>query len=365
MGTWLRFRPLGAGLVLIFVCAISPSLAAESKLAVRIGHFPNITHAQVLIAQATHKVEEKFGSDATVDWKIFNAGSSAVEALFANQLDIAVIGPSPAVNAFVKSNGEAVRVVSGAASGGAALVVRKELDIRTSEDFRRRKIASPQLGNTQDVSLRSWLAGNGLKLKEIGGDVQIVPLSNADQQTLFVKKEIDAAWTAEPWVSLLVQKSGGKIFLDEAELWPGGKYSTALVLVSKKFLDEHRELVKKFLEVHVELTDWIQKNPNEAKKILAGEIERESGKALPQPVLDEAFQKILFTYDPLAASIVEQARSAHRAGFLKKEPDLSNLFDLDLLGEILKEKGLAAEWTKEIKTDRIEVQATKIFNNPR
>ena len=330
------------------------ALAGPKRTTVRIGHFPNMSHAQALIGHATHKVEEKFGTDALVAWKVFNAGPSAVEALFANQLDIAVIGPSPAINAYVKSQGEAVRVVSGSASGGAALVVRGDLDIRSAEDFHKRKIASPQLGNTQDVSLRSWIAGSGLKLKEVGGDVQILPLSNADQQTLFLKKEIDAAWTTEPWVSLLVQKSGGRIFLDEAELWARGEYSTALILVRKKFLEEHPDLVKKFLEVHVELTEWIQKNPEEAKKIAAEEIKKESGKEIPPAVLDAAFTRILFTYDPLAASIVEQAKSAHKAGFLKEEPNLANLFDLDLLEGILKEKGLDAEWTKDVKTDTLK-----------
>jgi len=245
-------------------------------------------------------------------------------------------------------------VVAGSASGGAALVVRGDLDIRSADDLRKRKVASPQLGNTQDVALRSWLAGSGLKTKDLGGDVQVIPLSNADQQTLFLKKEIDAAWTVEPWVSMLLQKAGGKIFLDEAELWAGGRYSTALVLVRKKFLDERPDLVKKFLEAHVELTAWIEKNPDEAKKIVSAELKKESGKELPQPVLDAAFKRVLFTYDPLVTSIVEQASSAYKAGFLKQEPDLADLFDLDLLEEVLKENGLDAEWTKDVKTDTLK-----------
>lgn len=325
-----------------------PAGAQDEPILVRIGHFPNITHAQALIEHATHKVEEKFGTDAIVEWKVFNAGPSAIEALFAGQLDIAVIGPSPAINAYVKSDGEAVRVVSGSASGGAALVVRGDLDIKSPEDFRNRKIASPQLGNTQDVSLRSWITASGLKLMDVGGDVQIIPLSNADQQTLFLKKEIDAAWTVEPWVSLLVEKADGKIFLDEADLWAKGQYSTALILVSKKFLDKHRNLVKKYLEAHVELTLWIRENPLEAKKILKEEIEKESGKELPQSILDAACRRIFFTYDPLVSSVLEQALAAHKAGFLKQQMDLSRLFDLDPLEEILKEKGLEAEWTKDI-----------------
>ena len=348
-----------------FLTDVSQSFAAPKPTVVRIGHFPNITHAQAVIAHATKKVEERYGADAKVDWKIFNAGPSAVEALFANQLDIAVIGPSPAINAYVKSEGEAVRVVSGAASGGAALVVRGDLNIKSVDDFHKRKIASPQLGNTQDVSLRAWASGSGLKLKDAGGDVQVLPISNADQQTLFAKKQIDAAWTVEPWVSMLVQKFGGKVFLDESELWAHGQYSTALVLVRKKFLDEQPALVKKFLETHVELTDWIQKNPEEAKKVVAKEVQKESGKEIPQPILDAAFPKIFFTYDPLVTTIVEQAKSAYKAGFLKKEPDLGSLFDLTLLEEVLKEKGLDAEWTKDVKTDTLKITPENQLDNPR
>jgi NitT/TauT family transport system substrate-binding protein len=334
---------------MVALVGCGPAAAQDELVKVRIGHFPNITHAQAVIGHATGKVDAKFGLKGVAEWKVFNAGPSAIEALFANQLDIAVIGPSPAINAYVKSEGEAVRVISGSASGGAALVVRGDLDIKFPEDFRSRKIASPQLGNTQDVSLRSWISASGLKLTDVGGDVQIIPLSNADQQTLFLKKEIDAAWTVEPWVSLLVEKADGKIFLDEADLWAKGEYSTALILVNKKFLEEHRDLVKKYLEVHVELTLWIRENLPEAKKILKDEIEKESGKELPQSILDAAFPRILFTYDPLVPSILEQALSAHKAGFLKKKPDLSSIFDLNLLEEILKEKGLEVEWTKDVK----------------
>ena len=355
-----------AVLALVLGVVIGPATKASAgptRIKIRVGHFPNITHAQALIAHATGKLEEAYGEKALVEWKVFNAGPSAVEAIFSGNLDIAVIGPSPAINAFVKSNGEAVRVVAGSASGGAALVTRADLNIQSVEDFHRKKIASPQLGNTQDVALRSWLQGSGLKLKEVGGDVRVFPLSNADQQTLFIKKEIDAAWSVEPWVSLLVEKAGGKVFLEESDLWAEGKYSTALILARSRFLEEHPDLVKRFLQVHVDLTQWIQKNPSEAKKIVQSEIKKESGKELPDKILDSAFSRILFTYDPLASSIVEQARAAHKAGFLKSEPDLGGLFDLSLLEEILKERNLEADWTLDVPkmapTPELEAEAKK------
>lgn len=338
---------LGPMLLILILGVVIGSAAKASagppRIKVRIGHFPNITHAQALIAHATGKVEAAFGEIAKVEWKVFSAGPSAVEALFAGNLDIAVIGPNPAINAFVKSNGEALRVVSGAASGGAALVIRGDLDIRDAQDFRGRKIATPQLGNTQDVALRSWLAGSGLKLKEVGGDVHVLPISSADQSALFAKKELDAAWNVEPWVSLLIANAGAKVFFEESELWANGKYPTALVVVRKKFLDKNPNLVKKFVQVHVDVTDWIRKNPEEAKKIVGREIEKESGKAMPPAILDSAFGRMLFAVEPLAASLVEQARSAHKAGYLKTEPNLGGFFDLSFLEDTLKERGVELE----------------------
>jgi NitT/TauT family transport system substrate-binding protein len=317
----------------------SCAAAGSPKTAVlRAGHFPNITHAQGVIGQATRRFEEKLAPGAVVEWKIFNAGPSAIEALFAGHIDLVYIGPSPAVNGYVKSGGEAVRVIAGAASGGAALVVRENAGITNAGDLRGKKIASPQLGNTQDVALRAWLSKNDLTLKEKGGDVQVLPISNADQQTLFLKKEIDGAWTVEPWVSILTQTAGTRVLLDESSLWPDGKYATTVLLVRTKFLREHPALVKKFLEVHVELTAWINQNPVEAKKILAEEIERETHKAIPPAVLEASWKRIRFSHEPLEFSVREQAKAAYEVGFLKEPPDLAGLFSPELLREVLTER---------------------------
>jgi len=309
--------------------------ADPTRTSVRIGHFSNITHAQGVIGHANHWFEESLAPEAIMDWKIFNAGPSAIEALFAGQLDIVYIGPSPAVNAYVKSDGEAVRIISGSSSGGAALVVRADAGIIKPEDFRGRKIASPQLGNTQDIALRSWLDQQGLKLKEVGGDVQVLPLANADHLTLFLKKEIAASWTVEPWVSILTQTAGGKVFLDESSIWKDGRYATTVVLVRTKFLNKHPDLVKRFLETHIKLTDWINANPVEAKAVFKKEIERETGKEFLQALLDQAWGHVEFTTDPLPSTVSAQALAAYRAGFLKKEPDLRFLYDTRLLQQLL------------------------------
>jgi len=335
-------KKLILGLVLISLLGSLPAgqagaagASADPTQKIRIGHFSNITHAQAVIGHANGWFDENLAPEAVIDWKIFNAGPSAVEALFANQLDIAYIGPSPAVNAYVKSEGEAVRIVAGSSSGGAALVVRGDAGITKPEDFHGKKIASPQLGNTQDVALRSWLDQKGLKLKEVGGDVQVLPLANADQQTLFIKKEIDAAWTVEPWVSILLLNDNGKIFLSESELWKDGRYATTVVLVRTKFLDEHPDLVKRFLETHVKLTDWVNAHPEEAKAVFKKEIEREIGREFSQELLDKAWGHVEFTTDPLPSTVRAQALAAYRAGFLKKEPDLRFLYDTRLLKAVL------------------------------
>ena len=305
---------------------------------ITVGHFSNITHAQGVIGHGNHWFEENFGPDASVDWKIFNAGPSAVEALFAGDLDIAYIGPSPAINAYVKSEGEAVRIVAGASSGGAALVVRSDAGITKPGDFHGKKIASPQLGNTQDVSLRSWILKQGLQLKEKGGDVQVIPISNADQITLFLKKEIDGAWAVEPWASALVLNAGGKVFLPESDLWQDGRYATTVVVVRAKFLEEHPDLVKKFLETHVKLTDWIQAHPGEAKAAFKKEIEKETGREFSQTLLDEAWKHVEFTSEPLPSTVSAQALAAYQAGFLKKDPDLRFLYDTRILNQLLTAK---------------------------
>jgi NitT/TauT family transport system substrate-binding protein len=335
---------LWALLVALTLGSLNPEsavFAKESTITIRVGHFPNVTHAQGVIGQANGWFEKALGKNVEVDWKIFNAGPSAIEALFAGQIDLTYIGPNPAINGYVKSKGEALRIIAGAASGGAALVVRADSGIKSVKDFGGKKIASPQLGNTQDVALRSWLKDNSFELKEKGGTVQVIPLENPDQLTLFLRKEIDGAWTVEPWVSRLIYDGGGKLFLNESDLWPDGKYVTTHLIVSTKFLKEHPDIVKKWVAAHVELTNWINKNPEKAKSVLNEEIKRETGKAIPQNILDEAMKRIEVTYDPIASSLFKSANSAFELGFVGSEqPDLSNIYDLTILNQVLKQKGL-------------------------
>ncbi len=236
-----------------------------------------------------------------------------------------------------------MRIVAGATSGGVALVVRNDSGIYKPEDFHGKKVASPQMGNTQDVALRAWLIAHGMKSTDKGGDVQVIPLANPDQLTLFLKKDLDAAWAPEPWATRLIKEGNGRLFLDERTLWPNGDFVTAHLVVRTQFLKEHPDLVKKWIRAHVELTDWINGHVPEAKKLINQQIQKETGKALPEDVLNEAFGRMKATYDPLRASLLASAKSAFEAGFLGRQmPDLSSLYDLSLLNQVLAEKGKKA-----------------------
>ena len=331
------------GLFLAIFLLTATGLVFAQNAVIRVGAFPNITHPQAMVGKANGWFEKAMGSQVKIDWKSFNAGPSAIEALFAGAIDMTYVGPNPAINGYVRSNGQALRIVAGATSGGAALVVRNDSGIQKAQDFHGKRIASPQMGNTQDVALRAWLKSNGLKTNDKGGDVQVIPIANPDQLTLFLKKELDGAWAPEPWASRLIREANGRLFLDERTLWPNGQFITAHLIVSTKFLKEHPDLVKKWLAAHVELTDWINGHQNEAKQLLNQQISKETGKALSADVLNDSFGRLQVTYDPLKASLLNAARSAFDAGFLGRQmPDLSGLYDLSLLNQVLTEKGKKA-----------------------
>jgi len=334
------FRFVGLALSL----AVSLSSWAQGNVTtIRVGAFPNITHSQAMVGKATGFFEKALGPGVKIEWKTFNAGPAAIEALFAGAIDMTYVGPNPAIQGYVRSNGEALRVVAGATSGGAALVVRNDSGIQKPDDFHGKKVASPQQGNTQDVALRAWLLAHGLKSIDKGGDVQVLPMANPDQLTLFLKKELDAAWAPEPWATRLIREGNGRLFLDERDLWPQGQFITCHLIASTKFLHDNPELVKRWIRAHVELTDWINGHLPEAKKALNQQIQSETSKALPPVELDEAFARLQVTYDPLRPSLLTAAKSAFDAGFLGRQmPDLSRLYDLTLLNQVLAEKGKKA-----------------------
>ena len=325
--------------IFILLLGLSFAGSAGAQTTIRVGAFPNITHAQAMVGKANGWFDKAMGPQVKVQWTSFNAGPSAIEALFAGAIDMTYVGPNPAINGYVRSNGIALRVVAGAASGGASLVVRNDAGINKPEDFHGKRVASPQFGNTQDVALRNWIKSHGLKTNDKGGDVQIVPLANPDQLTLFLKKDLDAAWAPEPWATRLIHEGNGRLFVDERSLWPNGQFVIGLLVVNTKFLAAHPDLVKKWIGANVDLTEWINTHQPEAKKLLNDQIQRETGKALAPTILEEAFSRMQVTYDPLHAALNTAAQQAFDDGFLGRQmPDLSHLYDLTLLNEVLAEK---------------------------
>jgi NitT/TauT family transport system substrate-binding protein len=325
-------------------------LDAAPKQVVRVGHFPNITHAQAVIAHGLSRAqkgwfEQRLGPEVQVQWfPPYNAGPSAMEGIMAGSIDIAYVGPNPAINAHLKTQGKDIRIVAGACSGGAALVVQPDGRISKDADFKGKKVATPQLGNTQDVAARAWLRSKRFKVTLTGGDVLVVPTANPDQLTLFHKGDMDAVWTVEPWVTRLELEAKGKVYLEESSLWKDtqGRYVTTHLVSSIKFVQHNPALLKKWIAAHVELTEWIKNNADEAKRILNDELKAETTRALPQPVLDQAWKRLELTHDPISGSLLKSAQDAHAIGFLRQKPDLSKIYDLKLLNEVLTEKGLPA-----------------------
>lgn len=322
----------------VCVALFAPGRAGAEAQRLRLGHFPNITHAQALYAQAGGQFERKLGVPIT--WSTFNAGPTAIEAIFADAVDAAFVGPNPAINGFIKSKGEKFVIVAGAASGGAGLVVRKDAGIRSDKDFHGKIIATPQLGNTQDVAARVWFGAHGYKLKEKGGDLTLLPLANPDQLTMLQKREIHGAWTVEPWLSRLELEGGGVLFLDEKTLWPEGRYVITQLIVSKEFLATSPKLVEKLVEALVEVTEQINADKGAAAKILNAELKVETGKALPEAVITRALDRVELTWDPIASSLRKSAEAAYRVGFVKTPPDLNGIYALQPLNNVLKAKHL-------------------------
>ncbi len=339
-----------AGFAFIGLCGFlifTLPLSAADKTVIRAGHFPNLTHAQGVIAHGFSRAgkgwfEQRLGTNVEVQWFVYNAGPTAMEAIMTKSLDLSYVGPNPAINAFLKTDGKDIRIVAGACSGGAALVVQPDGRIKTDADFKGRKVATPQLGNTQDVAARAWLISQGFKVTMTGGDVQVIPTANPDQLTLFQRGDLDAVWTVEPWVTRLEREAGAKVYFEESTLWPetGGRYVTTHLVSSAKFLREQRELVAKFIAAHVELTQWIKDHPAEAQQTLNAELKAEMGKAISEATLTNAWRRLEFTCDPVRASLLKSAADAQRVGFLRKAPELAGIYELDLLNAALRERKL-------------------------
>lgn len=337
-------RIFALSVLLAFTLAACGSASSSNggSVTVRLAYFPNMTHAVALVGVARGTFKAALGPNVNLQTETFNAGPALIEALFANQVDIGFVGPNPAINGYIKSQGTALRIIAGASSGGALFIVRPGANIKSPKDLAGKKFATPQLGGTQDVALRYYLKQHGLQTADKGGSVQIIPTDNSNILTLFKAGQIDGAWVPEPWASRLIVEGNGQVFVDERSLWPDGKFDTTNVIVSKQFLDQHPDLVSKLLQADVDTVEYINSNTESAKSIVNSEIKRITGKALLRSELDLAFMHLTITYDPLASTLVQSADRAYTLGFLgASQPNLSGIYYLGPLNQMLTKKGLA------------------------
>jgi NitT/TauT family transport system substrate-binding protein len=310
-------------LLLAQVTMKTPALA---ETALRIGHFPNITHVQALVAQNMSRngkgwFEQRLGPDVKMEWYLYNAGPSAMEAIFAKSIDLTFVGPNPAINAYFRSAGQEGLIVAGSVNGGSALVVQGDADLKTPADFRGKKIATPQFGNTQDVATRAWLKSGGLNITQTGGDAQVIPTANPDQLLLLSQKRIDAVWSVEPWVSRLVREAGGKVLIDDRDA------ITTVLVARSDVLATRRTLVAKFVDANSELTEWIKAHPNDAQRMAREELEAETHTKIAPELVSSAWQRIVLTNDVSLDALKQLIATAQSVGFLRNPPDLNRLVE--------------------------------------
>jgi sulfonate transport system substrate-binding protein len=325
-GSWTgrsgRARTLMWIISAVVLAAIPATALAQETL--RVGHFPNITHVQALVARHFERQGKSWYAQrigARIEWYAYNAGPSAMEAMFAGSIDLTYVGPNPALNAYVRSRGDEVRVVAGAVNGASALVVQADGALARAADFKGKKIGTPQFGNTQDVAARAWLAAGGLKITQTGGDAHVLPTANADQLGLFLRKQLDAVWTVEPWVSRLEMEAGGKVLLEEKDA------VTTILVARAKFLTERRELVRRFVAAHRELTDWIKQNAAEAQRMAREELRTTFRSDFSAELIARAWSRMTPTGDVSLAAFEAFVKSAQQVGFLRNVPDLARLVE--------------------------------------
>jgi NitT/TauT family transport system substrate-binding protein len=303
-----------------------------------VAFFPNIGHSIAIVGMERETFSEKLGNQTTIRTRLFDSGPQVIEAMFANEIDLAYVGPGPAINGFLKSDGKSLKILAGAASGGVSLVIHPHSEIKSVSDFSGKRIAAPQIGNTQDVSLRSFLYQNNLKPAEKGGTVYVINVVNPDIFTLFSKGELDAAWVPEPWATRLVQQINGTRLFQEKDLWSDQKFSSTVLIVRSEFLEKHPDIVQKWVEAHVETSDWINEHRDETEIIYNNFLKKSTGKTLSPELLHEAFSNLQITSDPLESSISTFAERANTLGYLGREGyNLEGIFYTEPLYSIKQE----------------------------
>lgn len=304
---------------------------SDGTAALQLGYFPNVTHAPALLGTRFGIYGAELGN-LKVNPRLFNAGPALVEAMLAGAVDIGFVGPSPAINAYVRTKGRALRIIAGCASGGVSLIVRNDSGIMAPADLTGRKIGTPQRGGTQDIALRIYLRDNGLIPADAGGTVAIVPTANPQILELFRRAQLDGAWVPEPWAGRMVEELNGRVLIDERTLWPGGRFSSAVIIVNTRFLTEHPDEVDSFIRGHLRSLEMIGRDRQEAIRAVAAEIERLTLHPITEQLVVRGMHAVDFTSDPLADTVAIQAARAYQLGFLGgTEPDVSQIVDTSVL----------------------------------
>jgi len=317
-----------AGIIVLSVLGITLNSSESSNdPKLRIAYFPNIGHAIPIVGMENGFFQNSLGDQIKIETRVFDSGPQAIESLFADSVDLAYVGPGPAINGFLNSENNNVRILSGAASGGSSFIVHPDSEIKLASDFAGKKIAAPQIGNTQDVSLRNYLSENNLKPAEKGGSVIVYNIPNPDIYTLFVKGDIDGAWVAEPWATILETELDGKRLFHEEELWPDNEFASVLLIGNVNYVENNKEIIQNFLSAHHETMIWINDNPKDTRIAFNNFLDSHLGQSLSDDVVDIALSNLKITDDPKSDSIFSFAEKADTLGYLGRNGyDLSGIF---------------------------------------
>ena len=316
-----------ASLAIAVIASLSQSYIDTSEEKIRIAFFPSIVHAVPIVGMENEIFKENLDEQIEIDVKIFDSGPQVIESLFSNSIDIAYVGPGPVINGYLKSDGNALKILAAAADGGASLVAQKDSGLDSIANFDGKRIAAPQISNTQDVSLRHYLSSNGLKPVETGGTVYVLNISNPDIFTLFAKGDIDGAWVPEPWATMLVQDLDGIRVFNESQFWPEEQFSSVLLIGRTNFVEKNPEIIKNWIESNEETVQWINANPTKAKQVYSQFLKDYMGKTLPDEIIDESFSNLVITSDPLKKSVYTFAERADSLGYLGRSGyDINEIF---------------------------------------
>ena len=313
---------IGVVIVAIGIIALvgfTQSSVNDSENNIRVAFFPSVVHAVPIIGMETQTFANNLNTDLDIQVKIFDSGPQVIESIFSNSVDIAYVGPGPVINGFLKSDGNDLKILAGAASGGASFVIQKNSGLDLIENYSGKRIAAPQISNTQDVSLRHYLAENGLVTAEKGGDVFVLNIANPDIYTLFAKGDIDGAWVPEPWATMLVEELDGVRLFDENEFWPENQFSSVLLIGRSDYIEKNPEIIKKWINANEKTAQWINNHPDESKKLYNEFLNSYMGRTLPQNIVEKSFSNIIITSEPLENSVYTFAERADALGYLGRD----------------------------------------------